>query len=170
MIIDLQRFVSGERPYWTELESMLPRLENHARSFASLEELRRFHYLYERTAAGLARVNSLSTEPETRRYLESLVARAYGEVHETRDRQHRVRLWSWFFETLPQTFRRHVRAFYLSVAITLAGCAFGAFATMFDPDCEIADHRIGSSASMRSRAGKLSQQVCRCPQSEGECG
>jgi uncharacterized membrane protein SpoIIM required for sporulation len=39
----------------------------------------------------------------------------------------------WFFQTLPQTFRRNVRAFYVSLAITLAGCAFGGFALTLDP-------------------------------------
>ena len=41
---------------------------------------------------------------------------------------------SWFFQTLPQTFRRHIRAFYLSVAITVVGCAFGGLALVFDPE------------------------------------
>ncbi len=45
---------------------------------------------------------------------------------------------SWFFGTLPQTFRRHVRAFYLAVAITLAGCALGGFALALDPDAKTA--------------------------------
>jgi uncharacterized membrane protein SpoIIM required for sporulation len=40
----------------------------------------------------------------------------------------------WFFHTLPQTFRRHIRAFYLSVALTLVGAAFGGFAIAFDPE------------------------------------
>jgi len=133
MIIDLQRFVTTERPYWAELETMLNKLEAGSRGFSSLDHLRRFHYLYERTAAGLARVNTFSAEPETRRYLESLVARAYGEVHETRDRQHRLRVWTWFFQTLPQTFRRRARAFSLSLGITIAGALFGGFATALDP-------------------------------------
>ena len=96
MIVDLKRFVSTERPFWTELERALDRLESHQQRAASLEELRRFHYLYDRTAAGLAKVSSLAAEPETRRYLEGLVARAYGEVHETRDRQHRFSPLTWF--------------------------------------------------------------------------
>jgi uncharacterized membrane protein SpoIIM required for sporulation len=100
----------------------------------SLEQLRRFHHLYECTAADLAKITTFSAEPETRRYLESLIARAYGEIHETRDKQRRIFPLKWFFHTLPQTFRRHIRAFYLSVAITLAGCVFGGLATMFDPD------------------------------------
>lgn len=138
MIIDLNKFVANERPYWTELESTLNRLENSSRRVLSFEEIRRFHYLYERTAAGLAKVNTFASEPETRRYLESLVARAYGEVHETRNRQHRFSPLVWFFQTLPQSFRRHIRAFWLSVGITLLGVIFGGFAVAYDPEAKAA--------------------------------
>ena len=34
---------------------------------------------------------------------------------------------------MPQTFRRHVRAFWLSVAVTLVGMIFGGLAVAFDP-------------------------------------
>src|SRR6476661_4684286 len=134
MIIDLQRFIATERVGWTELETMLDRLESEPDLRMSLEQLDRFHHLYERTAADLAKLTTFSSEPETRRYLENLVARAYGEIHETREKQRRIFPLKWFFQTLPQTFRRHVRAFYLSLAITLAGCAFGGMAIGFDPD------------------------------------
>jgi uncharacterized membrane protein SpoIIM required for sporulation len=136
MIIDLQKFVTCERAYWTELESTLNRLENAPRTRLPLDQLRRFHYLYERTAAGLAKVNTFASEPETRRYLESLVARAYGEIHETRDRQHRFSPVTWFFQTLPQTFRRHVRAFWLSFGITMIGAVFGGIAVAYDPEAK----------------------------------
>ena len=102
----------------------------------TLEELERFHLLYERTAADLAKITTFSSEPETRRYLENLVARAYGEIHETRERSGRPEPLKWFFRTLPQTFRRHVRAFYMSLAITLAGCAFGGFSLALDPSAK----------------------------------
>lgn len=138
MIIDLQKFVTSERAYWTELESTLNVLENDPRRRLPLDQLRRFHYLYERTAAGLAKVNTFASEPETRRYLESLVARAYGEIHETRDRQHRFSPVAWFFQTLPQTFRRHVRAFWLSIGITMIGALFGGFAVAYDPEAKAA--------------------------------
>lgn len=134
MIIDLQRFVQSERSTWTELERLLDKLEVGHRQRMSLGDLQRFHLLYERTAADLARLNTFSTEPETRRYLETLVARAYGEIHETREKRRRLQPLRWFFHTLPQTFRRHIRAFYLSVALTLVGAAFGGFAIAFDPE------------------------------------
>ncbi len=133
MIVDLQRFIAAERPFWTQLEKRIDRLEAEPDLRMSLPELQSFHLLYERTAADLAKFASFSSEPETRRYLENLVARAYGEIHETRRKQSRLSPVIWFFRTLPRTFRRHVRAFYLSVAITLAGCAFGGMAIAFDP-------------------------------------
>jgi uncharacterized membrane protein SpoIIM required for sporulation len=134
VIVDLQRFIATGRPFWTELERMLDRLEAEPDLRMTLPQLQLFHHLYERTAADLAKITTLSSEPETRRYLENLVARSYGEIHETREQQRRIFPLQWFFQTLPRTFRRHVRAFYLSVAITLAGCMFGGLATTFDPD------------------------------------
>jgi uncharacterized membrane protein SpoIIM required for sporulation len=133
MIIDLERFIARERPAWNELETMLSRLEAEPNLRMKLDDIDRFHELYERAAASLARLTTFSSEPETRRYLESLVARAYGEIHETRDKRRQIFPLKWFFQTLPQTFRRHVRVFYLSLAITLVGSAFGATATVFDP-------------------------------------
>ena len=134
MIIDLQRFITSERSCWNELDKMLGRLEAEPNARMKLEELQRFHELAQRTAASLAKLTTFSSEPETRRYLESLIARAYGEIHETREKRRRILPLRWFFQTLPQTFRRHIRAFSLSLAITLAGCVFGGFATAFDPD------------------------------------
>lgn len=133
MIIDLDRFVASERPCWSELESALEKLEADPEHRMSMEGLRRFHLLYERTAADLAKITTFSAEPETRRYLENLVARAYGEIHETRERRARLRVLPWVFHTLPQTFRQHARAFYVSLAITLAGCSFGGLAILLDP-------------------------------------
>lgn len=133
MIINLERFIATERPTWAELERSLDKLETTTNQRMSLDELRRFHLLYERTAADLARITTFAAEPETRRYLENLVARAYAEIHESRSRDRRVKPFEWLLDTLPRTFRRHIQAFYMSVAITLAGCAFGGFALGLDP-------------------------------------
>lgn len=143
MIVDLQRFVAAERPHWAELEKLLDRLEGNASGHLSLDQIERFHQLYERASADLAKITTFSAEPETRRYLEMLVARGYGEIHETRERRSRIAPLKWFFHTLPQTFRRHIRAFYLTVAITIAGCAFGGLALIFDPDSRHATMAFG---------------------------
>jgi uncharacterized membrane protein SpoIIM required for sporulation len=136
MIIDLERFSAAERPLWQEMETLLIRFENDPVFRPTLDQARRFHYLYERASADLARLVTFSAEPELRRYLESLVARAYSEIHETRDERQRFAPLKWFLQTLPQTFRRHIKAFYLSLAITFVGCAFGALALAFDPEAK----------------------------------
>ncbi len=133
MIIDLQKFLAAERPCWAELERMLNQLENEPNMTLDLAKLKRFHYLYERTSADLGKLMTFASEPETRRYLETLVARAYGEIHETREKPHRLRPIHWFFNTFPQTFRHHIRAFWFTVVITIVGCAFGGMAVAFDP-------------------------------------
>ncbi len=138
MIIDLNKFAAAERPFWSELEATVNRLETDPHSVLSLEAARRFHYLYERTSADLAKVMTFSAEPELRRYLEHLVARAYGEIHETRQKGRSFSPWPWLWGTLPQTFRRHIHAFWLAVAITLAGCAFGGLAVALDPEAKAA--------------------------------
>jgi uncharacterized membrane protein SpoIIM required for sporulation len=146
MIIDLQKFVAAERPVWNELEQLLNRIETQPNRLLPLEEMQRFHYLYERTAADLGRVSTFASEPETRRYLEHLVARAYGEIHETRSHHVRFRPLHWFFVTLPQTFRRRAAAFWLAFAITVGGTIFGAVATIIDPDSRSVTMPFGHDA------------------------
>ena len=136
MILDLPAFLAAERRYWTGLESALDHIEAEPTRRPSLDEIKHLHYLYQRASADLAKMATFSSEPETRRYLESLVARAYAEIHESREARRRAHVWPWFARELPQTFRRHVRAFWLALAITLAGCAFGVLALLIDPDAK----------------------------------
>lgn len=133
MIIDLPRFIAEERPFWNELEQLLDRLERNPSARLDRDRVRRFHYLYERAAAGLARVATFAAEPDLHRYLEVLVARAYGEIHETRRRGAGLNFAKWFTATFPRTFRRHVALFRLSCAVFLAGSLFGAVALALDP-------------------------------------
>ena len=134
MIIDLQKFIREERPYWSELESELDRLEKRPELKLNLSSLERFHYLYQRTSGDLAKIKTFASEPNTRAFLESLVARAFGEIHETRKRPHRLAPLHWFFSTFPQTFRKHVRAFWICLVAMLVGSAFGGFVLLADPD------------------------------------
>ena len=83
MIIDLPRFVRTEQAYWDELQVLLQTLETEPEGNLPLSEIERLHYLYERCSADLARLNTFSTEPRLQAYLESLVSRAYTQIHET---------------------------------------------------------------------------------------
>jgi uncharacterized membrane protein SpoIIM required for sporulation len=136
MIINLQRFIAEERKYWTELESILDIRDRDPLRKMDLSEIKRFHYLYQRASSSLAKVAGFSSETDIRRYLESLTARAYANVHELRQQQGRFSPLRWFFQTFPETFRKHIRAFALAFAITIFGCAIGGTAIMIDKEAK----------------------------------
>jgi uncharacterized membrane protein SpoIIM required for sporulation len=136
VIINLPGFLAASRPRWAELERMLDKLESDPAHVLSLHDAKRLHHLYQHASADLAKIMTFASEPEVRRYLETLVARAYAEIHETRKRPHRLAPLHWFFRTFPQTFRRHVGAFWMSVVITVAGCLFGGVAITIDPEAK----------------------------------
>jgi uncharacterized membrane protein SpoIIM required for sporulation len=131
VIIDLRRFVTAERAYWDELQAVLEKLEAEPERHLPLAEVQRLHYLYERCSADLARLDTFATEPCLRALLESLVGRAYSEIHETRAPL-RLR-WRSLVLAFPRAFRRHLGAFRLSLAVTLLGCVFGGMAIHMDP-------------------------------------
>jgi uncharacterized membrane protein SpoIIM required for sporulation len=136
MIIDLTRFIAAQRPLWTELEQTVERLERGESKAMTLDEAKRFHLLYQKVSADLGRIATFAAEPELRRYLESLTARAYAEIHETRERGRRFNVVRWFVADFPRTFRRRSGAFLLSVIITMVGVVFGGFAAALDEDAK----------------------------------
>ena len=136
MIIDLKQFIVEERPYWSELEEMLGRLETSPASSLELKAIKRFHYLYSRASSDLAKLMSESAEQNMRRYLESIVARAYGLIHENRQHPHRIAPMTWFFKVFPATFRKHHKAFWLSTSVMLLGGLLGMFLLLVDPQAK----------------------------------
>lgn len=133
MILDLPRFIDSERSYWNELDALLSKREADPYGRLTFEQVNRLQYLYGRCSSALSRLSTFSAEPQTREYLESLVARAYAECHGNRARTETFRPLRWLRETFPQTFRKHLLAFWLSLGITIFGTAFGAGAFLFDP-------------------------------------
>jgi uncharacterized membrane protein SpoIIM required for sporulation len=161
MILDLQHFIRAEQPRWDELEALLAHVEEDPDSRLSLEQTRRFHYLYDRAAADLLRISTFASSPEIVGYLETLVARAYGEIHETREPRRRFLFLHWVRQELPQTFRRHLRAFALSVGLTLLGTAFGAGILSVDPDAK------ETLLPFEHLMGKPSERVAQEEQNQG---
>jgi uncharacterized membrane protein SpoIIM required for sporulation len=136
VILDLERFIREEQPFWKELSAMLDRIERDAACRPSLDEAQRLHYLHQRAASDLARITTFAAEPELRRHLEALVARAYGEIHEVRGKGLGFSPWLWLSRTLPQTFRRQLGAFWMACAVTFGGAALGAFALLYDAEAK----------------------------------
>ena len=136
MIIELNKFIREKRRYWAELDAILDRLENDPGYTMDIAGIKRFHYLYQKSSADLARIMSFSAEQEIRQYLESLVARAFTEIHETRQKARGFAPLKFCFRTFPDTFRRHIAAFWLALVIFVAGSVFGALAIGYDRDAK----------------------------------
>lgn len=133
MILDLPRFIATAQPGWDELSALLQRLEDNSDRRLTLAEAQRLHELYERAASDLARLATFAYEPDLRTSLEALVARAYAEIHAASDERLHLPAKAWFTRTLPQTFRRHARAFGWACAVTLAGALVGVLLMAFSP-------------------------------------
>ena len=134
MIIDIERFVLRARPAWEDLDRMCERFEKSEGGVGlTLEESERFHYLYERAIADLAKLETYAAEPATIAYLQRLLARAYGEMHaESAGRMDGRRLHSWFTIGFPAVFRRRFHYFAWSCFLMLLGAFFGAGALVWD--------------------------------------
>jgi uncharacterized membrane protein SpoIIM required for sporulation len=158
VIIDLTRFIQMERPMWTELETVLDELADKPNRKLTLEEVQRFHFLYQKVSADLGRVSTFASEPATRRYLESLVARAYAEIHETRGRARTWRPFHWFFVEFPNVFRRHIRAFAVSVLVSLLGALFGGTAVLFDEEAKAAIVPAGFEHVLKDPAQRVAEE------------
>ncbi|MEO7425890.1 MAG: stage II sporulation protein M [Fibrobacteria bacterium] len=167
MILDLERFVASEQPQWRELESILARLEAEPGATLDLRGTLRFHHLYQKTGADLAKVAGQSAAPQLRRYLESLVSRAYAEIHENRDKRVRLPVRAFFRTTFPRAFRRHLGAFWLSLIITLAGGGAGAALVRWDPDAKSVllpfEHLLGSPKERVAREESSATGIAQRP-------
>jgi uncharacterized membrane protein SpoIIM required for sporulation len=141
---------------------LLNRIEQDPGLRLSLEQTRRFHYLYDRAASDLLRLSTFASSPEILHHLEALVARAYGEIHETREPRRRFRFLNWFRHDFPRTFRRHIQAFWCSVLLTVLGAAFGAGMLHLDPDSK------DTLLPFAHLAGKPSDRVAEEERDQGE--
>lgn len=133
MILDVQKFIHERRSDWDAFEAMLVRLEEANRKGGmELDEVRRFHYLYERVAADLTKLSAYAVEPRTVAYLESLVARGFGETHGGGDRVPFFRLLTRLVTAFPQVVRRHFSVLMTVLLIFGTGMVFGALALALD--------------------------------------
>ena len=129
MIVDLQEFTARERPYWQELDELLTGLEGRRK--LALKDVRRLHYVYQRTCSDLDQVKTFTFDDDLQAYLEGLVARAYSLIHQTHQRR-RFRPLHWFVVTFPGTVRRHHKALLVAAAAMLFGALLGGTAVGLD--------------------------------------
>ncbi|HEX4231017.1 MAG TPA: stage II sporulation protein M [Bryobacteraceae bacterium] len=134
MILNLERFLARERPYWDQLDRALEPFDQDRFHRPSLEESLVIFDLYQRAAADLVRLQE-AAQPELSAYLEALVARAYTQIHSVR-RRGRFHPLNWLTQTFPLTFRRQWRAFVLACCLMSLGAGFGVTLLRVDPDAK----------------------------------
>ncbi len=136
MILDLDEFISRERPAWTELEDVLSDHDTHPDREMSFDEVQRFHYLYQRASSDLVKMNTFAAHAEMQAWLENLVARAYAKMHEERGSGPRFSIWRWLKVGFPSTVRRRWRACVLATSICLVGATLGAVIAVANPEAK----------------------------------
>ncbi|HWF47808.1 MAG TPA: stage II sporulation protein M [Bryobacteraceae bacterium] len=134
MILNLERFLARERPYWDQLDRALQPFDRDRFHRPTMEESLAIFDLYQRATADLVRLQE-AAQPELSAYLETLVARAYTQIHSVR-RRGRFRPLHWITQTFPLTFRRQWRAFILACCLMSLGAGFGITLLRVDPDAK----------------------------------
>jgi uncharacterized membrane protein SpoIIM required for sporulation len=132
LILNLENFIQESQPRWHRFEKQLDLMEGKTFSRASLDEIQQFNHDYKAIAADLTQLRTFAFERELCTHLESLVARAALQMQASPERRS-FNILTWFTQSFPQTFRKHLGAFWLSLSITLLGCCFGIGAVALDP-------------------------------------
>lgn len=136
MILDVGKFIQRRRPEWDEFESIVQYLESGPKARLNLEEAQRFHYLYERLAADLAKLSAYAADPEAKAYLESLIARGFGEMHGAERRVPLLRALANLVSAFPSVVRKHVSSLMIVLALFTGGMVFGGLALALDPSAK----------------------------------
>lgn len=130
--MDLHGFVEEQKPAWRRLEILLEKAER-TRFRLTPAEARELCALYRRASADLCRAQARTANAEILRYLNDLVARAYGQIYS--GRRFRISEVAAFLSRgFPALVRARWRAVALSAALLLLGTIFGFVAAWFDED------------------------------------
>lgn len=133
MILHMTRFTAQRKPLWQEYERMLQRIEEDNAFTLDIPEIKRLRFLQDSVAADLTKVSTFSADPVTIEYLENLVARGFGVIHENRSRERlKINLFAFMAE-FARVFRKHILLFYIISAAMLAGSLFGGLSLALNP-------------------------------------
>lgn len=136
MIVNLTHFLHRRRPLWEEYDEVLTRLERDGTVRLDLEQIQRLRKLHETVAGDLVRVRTFASEPETVTFLESLLARGFGFIHESKRFRWRNFQLREGLVTFPQVLRKHHNMLALVCAIFVLGMLVGGFLVTVSPEAK----------------------------------
>lgn len=134
MILDLSKFTAQRRPIWNEYEKLLNKLDDGETRKLDLTQIKRLRYLQDAVSSDLVKVRTYAADPGTTAYLEALVARGFGVIHENRTgARFRINLAA-FMAQFAATVRKHYTLLAISTAAMGIGMLFGMGAIYFNYD------------------------------------
>jgi len=116
----VRRFVESNKPSWERLIALLDTASRDGLRAFSAEQLDELASLHRRATSDLAQARTRGYDPRLVTYLNDLVGRSAGLIYGGR-RRRRLDLGRFFFERVPQTFRRTLR--YTAVAFGVCAAA-----------------------------------------------
>ncbi|PCJ63041.1 MAG: hypothetical protein COA79_02705 [Planctomycetota bacterium] len=135
MIIDLNKFIEKEKPYWIKLEGMLSSIENDSSVSLNFKEIQDLHYLYSRASSGLSKIQTYSTNSDDFYYLNNLVSNTYSFLYSEKIKK-KFNLINFILLTFPSAFRRHLNAFIFATLVFLTGGLLGGGIILLDYDAK----------------------------------
>src|SRR5215467_12445511 len=130
------RWLEKRKPHWARLEALLNQSSKGGLKSLSRSDLQELSLLYRQTAADLAAIREDRGSVHFARYVNQLLVRAHNTIY-SGHRASPIAVVSFFTQTYPAAFRRHLKHCALATAIfALAGLA-GAILTYQNPDFKV---------------------------------
>ncbi|MGD8370714.1 MAG: stage II sporulation protein M [Syntrophobacterales bacterium] len=131
----IEKFIESRRPRWERLEYLIQSLERGKAKPLKGSELPDIGRLYREATADLARLQAFQQEgslpEELVDYLNSLVARAHGQIYRSPSPGW-SKLWGFLRTTFPATFRETAPWTLFALGIFGLGFAYGLIAGLID--------------------------------------
>lgn len=136
MILDLSKFAAQRRPLWQEYEKLLNRLDSGETRRLDLPQIKRLRYLQDAVSSDLVKVRTYAADPGTTHYLEALVARGFGVIHENRTGARFRFNIAAFLALFAATVRKHYLLLVISTAAMSLGGLLGMGIMYFNPEAK----------------------------------
>ncbi|MBY0358900.1 MAG: stage II sporulation protein M [Candidatus Obscuribacterales bacterium] len=115
--MNIERWTSGRRPVWQELEELLKRVDKKGLTSLSKNELRSLGRLYRAVASDLSRARAIGVPANIIVYLNNLVVKGHNQVYQSQKNRWQD-LWHFLWVTFPAIFRANI--IYVFVAFLLS--------------------------------------------------
>lgn len=130
------RWLEKRKPHWAKLEVLLNQSSKSGLKSLSRSDLQELSLLYRQTAADLAAIREDRGSVHYARYVNQLLVRAHNTIY-SGHRASPKAVISFFTNTYPTAFRRHLRHVALATAIFAVAGLVGAVITYQNPDFKV---------------------------------